>query len=768
MRGKRVWMAVGLFGLTFLVLLASTGVALADREPGALKGHFGIAEPRAGDRAVYSLALIVQFPALQEGVQQGFAESGYGESGYEGPSGDQGMIFDGGARMIVERDDDRLLPGPDGELMAMSSYITQWSTEAFDMAGWGAFGAFGGYAGYGAGMGGQVEAEPWKVIHAIGGDVQAVTLPADRVGGDLPGRAIASSLGLDGRGLVTIFQAARGPCGFHSDLQGARVELARPVHVDGECPPATSLLGGQVEATDGVDVLASGHDDVQGRRATVYADVKGADHLRLWFAEDVPYPVRMLTQVMDLEGQIKLHILYEMIQFDPGMDSPVEPSPAGALMALRQDWGPDDAGVAHPFPLSAAWQAARDEGSLEQFLAAHPGAQADSARFFHFKDRDVTEERWTFTATDGDAALVFDVTQRTAPPGYGTVPRLPVPLPLAPETTIIVSSQSTSAAGRMPPHRMPAETPAVTPLMERWMDARTGSEQAQSWAFGLCDDCSGSWVAAGNAASVEGNLSYSFLGLRPDGSPAFLEESKGPYVVPGETKPNEYGTAFVPDPSSHAWNDPRDWNVAYAGFGVWTFPEPETTASVSVAAALVGLVAYVLWPFLKALPGVGAVGLFSRIGPDEVMDHPLRSQIVSLVEAEPGLHFQELARRLETGRGTLEHHLRKLVAADIVSAQASQGFTCYFPKGKVDRRIMAAAPVLKSGGARLVLQAISNEPGRAAQDIAATTGLTPSTVNYHLKRLGAVGLVDTVRRGRFTLLTPTAIGQQAIATWSGT
>lgn len=758
-KGQRIAWSVGLAVGTLLLLLAGTGAAFADREPGAVKGRMSIAEPQAGDRAVYSLALLMQMPALQAGLEAGLQHV---PGGYDGPGPDEAFFIDANARMVVERAADRLLPDPAGGLRAVSSYVTLWSADDIDWSdAWGAGAAWGSSS---------IDAEPWKVVHTVGPDVVAVTLPAQRVGAGLPGQAIAQALGAEPSGFVTQFQSAAGPCGFHSDLQGRSHELSRPVRVHGACPPGASVLGGRSASADGVSVLASGRDDWQGRSVRVFAHTDDAERLRLWFHEDVAYPVRMLTQILDLQGQIKFWLLYELTQWTPGTGPEPSPPTLLPLAQPRQPWGPNDAEAEHPFPLSAAWQAARDDGALADFLAAHPDAQADGARFVHWEEDEVVEERWTFTATDGRAARAFDVTRRTAPLGAGTIPAPLVGLiPLQPETTVIVESRDVSASGRMPPMRMPDELPGVVPALQRWEASHEGTATHPAWAFSLCDDCDGSWVAAGAAQSLQGELHYSFLGLRLNGGPAFLEESDGPYQVPGESSPDDYGAAHVPDSGSPGWNDPRGFGLAYAGIGVWSFPEPETAATVGFAAAFIGFLTYLLSPLVKGgLPGMGAIGLFSRIGRDEVLDHPLRSQIVGLVEAEPGLHFQELARRLDTGRGTLEHHLRKLVAADLLSAQPSQGFTCYFPKGKVDRRIMAAAPVLKSDGARLVLQAIANEPGRAAQDVATTTGLTPSTVNYHLKRLSGVGLVETIRRGRFTLLTPTSIGQQALGTWSGT
>ena len=91
------------------------------------------------------------------------------------------------------------------------------------------------------------------------------------------------------------------------------------------------------------------------------------------------------------------------------------------------------------------------------------------------------------------------------------------------------------------------------------------------------------------------------------------------------------------------------------------------------------------------------------------------------------------------------HHLRVLERNGRILARRSMGYTCYFPAGA---RPAVAAAAAKADGARAVLEALRAQPGLSGQEIAARTGLQPSTVSYHAQRLGDAGLLRPMRDGR--------------------
>jgi predicted transcriptional regulator len=180
-------------------------------------------------------------------------------------------------------------------------------------------------------------------------------------------------------------------------------------------------------------------------------------------------------------------------------------------------------------------------------------------------------------------------------------------------------------------------------------------------------------------------------------------------------------------------------------------PSPEQGAAITAASALAGLL-YWLWPTIKG----GAAGLFSRVTGPKLLEHPARARLVQLVQAEPGVHFQDLVRRSGLPNGTAVHHLHKLADAGLVAARPLGRYTCYFPGPSPDRASLAAAPVTRSDGARRILAELTANPGLSGTDLAVRLGLQASTVTYHVKRLQEAGLVAAARDGRVIRLRTVA------------
>jgi len=738
---SRVGWALGLSIATFLALFAAAGAAFSDRETTPMQGGYQVAPSQPGDRASYSLGMVMA-------------------------DGERGNWVSTGAQMRVQRFPDRVLPDAEGQPRPVQSFLTSWALDGVPIGNDFDVGDFE----VSAGPGFEVDSDDWLVAHpdAATGEVVAVTVApgSPRLDGTLAGDQFEEDSGLLVPDAVTLWEGGPAPCGFQSPLQQGW-DLSKPVSIPGECPPGGEVGG--APPPKGRKFLAFAEDQVQEWDATVFASTEDRDAVRLWFAEEVPYPVRMLVRFdlgvpSEYRGSTRIYLLYEMTEFHAGkaVEPPALPKWSSSL-APRQPFGPDESGVQHGFPLSEALQAAKEDRfnpDVQEFFQEHPQAFVDSAHF--------SEEEglllWTLTISGGGEAIEAVVTYD---PSVDPAPS-PVPLPV-PGASPTRTDTGSSPGLHVGAADAPDSFPRVAAVLERWRAARDPGVSASApaaWSHRIgcagepCDAVD-AWVAAGAADPLTGR--YSFLGLRPDGSLRFLQESPSPYPVPrGEDDYWDWASMDWDDYSDSWDQDPRALSFAYAG--AWTFPRASTTGAVGGAALLAGLV-YFIWPLAK---GTGAIGLFSRIDRDDLLDHPLRADIVQVVGSQPGIHFQELVRRMDKGRGTMEHHLRKLVDGGLLVPQTSSGFTCYFPKGKVDRSVMAAAPVLKSDGARVVLQTIHDNPGIAAQDVAERTGLTPSTVNYHLKRLTQVGLANGQRNGRFLLLTPTMLGQQALGTWGRT
>jgi DNA-binding MarR family transcriptional regulator len=181
-----------------------------------------------------------------------------------------------------------------------------------------------------------------------------------------------------------------------------------------------------------------------------------------------------------------------------------------------------------------------------------------------------------------------------------------------------------------------------------------------------------------------------------------------------------------------------DWaTVAAAGLGALIFAALAwaSGAAKSVAGAIGGL-----------LPG------YARVHGDGVLEHPARSELYALVQANPGLHFMELCDKVDFGASTLNHHLRVLERNQFVSRVRDGRYCRFFDQraGLYSRERKHAASVLRNDATAAIVAHIIQHPGIAQRDLADHFGIAPSTVSWHIDRLQREGLVQKQRDRHFT------------------
>jgi hypothetical protein len=518
-------------------------------------------------------------------------------------------------------------------------------------------------------------------------------------------------------------------CGIVNPLQGKTVDLRASAADDTTCWNGPGSWN-----VDRVFVIATKVGGADGGRVAVFEGryndgfLEPHTFLRSYYREGVAYPIRLEYVSGDVGGDCDCSAIYLLdgltVGSTPLAAEPrvLAPAPPAATMAPTTETGPDAAGVEHPFTLAEAWDHARDDDTyteLADYRAAHPDSAIGQAMYeVHTQDSRIMH-RWVIVLTDGAQQYAFMVERTDA-----TQPTLPVVPPVAPPATQPLPAPSYRYErltngwedGQYPTlDAWPADMPTVASMMQAWQAFSGSEEPANAWGFDLR------------------------CGTAPDGSC----QPQATYSA-GLKQDDFDGVATI---ASHRtiWQDELEFGADGRASGAFTrattmdttvdaLPDAEPTPAGGGVAILVAA-AYFLWPLARG----GGAGLFSRVHKDKLLDNPLRQQLVQRIEAEPGIHHNALVRELGKGKGAAEHHLDKLVDARIVLRHRGTGYTCYFPMG-TDRRDMAAAPAVKSDGARQVLEALRNGvPG--VRGIAIATGLSPSTVSHHLERLRAAGLV---------------------------
>lgn len=146
--------------------------------------------------------------------------------------------------------------------------------------------------------------------------------------------------------------------------------------------------------------------------------------------------------------------------------------------------------------------------------------------------------------------------------------------------------------------------------------------------------------------------------------------------------------------------------------------------------------------------------LYARLRKEDLLENPLRDDILEVVERSPGISASELGRRLECGWGTLVYHLTVLERMQLLSSAREGRHKRFFVQGRINYSDKGAVGLLANPAARLVLDAIREAPGSIQRDLSRRVGLSPGTIAWHVERLSEAGLVLKEEEGRVVRYYP--------------
>jgi predicted transcriptional regulator len=153
---------------------------------------------------------------------------------------------------------------------------------------------------------------------------------------------------------------------------------------------------------------------------------------------------------------------------------------------------------------------------------------------------------------------------------------------------------------------------------------------------------------------------------------------------------------------------------------------------------------------IPVLQGIGMLGvplmafLYSRIRQDQVLDNYTRGQVHGYILANPGEHYSGIREALGLNNGCLAYHLKRLENERIVRSSSDGTHRRYYPAN------MSLPEQPRDGLTevqRMLVSAMLARPGLSQRDLGRIMGLSPATVNFHLERLAAKGVVRRERVG---------------------
>ncbi|WP_297070806.1 winged helix-turn-helix transcriptional regulator [Thermococcus sp.] len=123
--------------------------------------------------------------------------------------------------------------------------------------------------------------------------------------------------------------------------------------------------------------------------------------------------------------------------------------------------------------------------------------------------------------------------------------------------------------------------------------------------------------------------------------------------------------------------------------------------------------------------------------------------VLGFIKENPGLNFNEISRRLGLAKGDLQYHLHRLEKLGMITSRKGGLKRHYFPTGIFSEREKDILALLSSENVRGIIMYMIAKPGVTQKELCEELGLSPPTVNYYIGKLQELGLVQSMRDGKF-------------------
>jgi DNA-binding MarR family transcriptional regulator len=146
--------------------------------------------------------------------------------------------------------------------------------------------------------------------------------------------------------------------------------------------------------------------------------------------------------------------------------------------------------------------------------------------------------------------------------------------------------------------------------------------------------------------------------------------------------------------------------------------------------------------------------MYSRIQKEDVLDQFVRGQIYGYIKTNPGVHYNQILRKVGVKNGTLSYHLGVLEKTELIqSRREGLKYRVFYPTGmnfpKAERFRLTDLQIR-------ILESVKSQPGLTQKEIARVLEKKPQTINYNIKVLDQAGLISVVKVGRRTTCYPVA------------
>jgi predicted transcriptional regulator len=124
-------------------------------------------------------------------------------------------------------------------------------------------------------------------------------------------------------------------------------------------------------------------------------------------------------------------------------------------------------------------------------------------------------------------------------------------------------------------------------------------------------------------------------------------------------------------------------------------------------------------------------------------------RILQFVQNNPGCYLRKIKEMIQISQGTVQYHTDRLEKTGKITSTRSCLYKHYFPVGVFEKNEKEILQTLGQETARRILMFLVEQHTPTQTDIVKNTRLSPSSINWHMRRLIEFRLVEEIKEGKY-------------------
>jgi len=129
---------------------------------------------------------------------------------------------------------------------------------------------------------------------------------------------------------------------------------------------------------------------------------------------------------------------------------------------------------------------------------------------------------------------------------------------------------------------------------------------------------------------------------------------------------------------------------------------------------------------------------------EELLKLEIRRQVYQFILKYPGFHFRELSRKLKIPKTTLAFHLNLLEKRGFIVFKSEDRYSRFYVTKNFGRLEKKVIHILRQETPRNIVLYIGWLASASQAELSRELELTAKTIEKHLKRLVAIGIVEPI------------------------